>query len=82
MAGGWWGENREGRTWEGKGRTREGRWKGRKDEGGKDMEGRGKGRTREGRRKGRKDERRIRERGSRFLWDNSKRIVYKFFMGC
>ena len=24
MAGGWWGENREGRTWEGKGRTMEG----------------------------------------------------------
>ena len=21
-------------------------------------------------------------KGSGFLWDNSKRIVYKFFMGC
>lgn len=61
------------------------------DEGrtGKD-DGRG-GRTRDGRagkdeerNKGRagKDEERIRERGSGFLWDNSKRIVYKFFMGC
>lgn len=63
MAGGWWGENRDGRTREGRAgkneeRGGEGRWKGRKDEG------------------------RIRERGSGFLWDNSKRIVYKFFMGC
>jgi len=63
VAGGRWGENRDGRMREGKGRA-----------------GRGKGV--EGRWKGRKDGGRIRERGSRFLWDNSKRIVYKFFMGC
>ena len=76
MAGGWWGENRDGRM-------REGRWKGREGRG-KGREGRGKGRKGEERNKGRagKDEERIRERGSRFLWDNSKRIVYKFFMGC
>ena len=52
---------------------------------GRMMEGEeGRGREGQGRNKGRagKDERRIRERGSRFLWDNSKRIVYKFFMGC
>ena len=41
------------------------------------MEGRGKDDGRVG-----KDGGRIRERGSGFLWDNSKRIVYKFFMGC
>ena len=81
MAGGWWGENRDGRTREGRAgkneeRGGEGRWKGRKGGGraGKDEE-RNKGRAG-------KDEERIRERGSRFLWDNSKRIVYKFFMGC
>lgn len=44
MAGGWWGENREGRTWEGKGRTMEG-------EEGREMEGQG--RTRKGTREGR-----------------------------
>lgn len=70
-----WGWEDEGRTMEGEeGRGREGH--------GRTGEGEDEGRTMEGRWKGRKDERRIRERGSRFLWDNSKRIVYKFFMGC
>ena len=61
MAGGWWGENRDGRM-------REGRWKGRKDEGGKDMEGRGKDDGRVGKDGGRagKDEERIREREADF----------------
>ena len=51
MAGGWWGENRDGRTREGRAgkneeRGGEGRWKGRKDggRGGQDEE-RNKGRA-------------------------------------
>ena len=40
------------------------------------------GREREGQGRTRKGRGKDKGKGGGILWDNSKRIVYKFFMGC